>query len=134
MPGTDSNSGRCSLLYHSLNSCTCWASISTYTMKIPASFTSQITVLCNYVPPLLWLMCRNNRNRGGTDRHEIHATARYRHCSPRPHCRASVSESGGVRGDHSDSQVLSRLALVHLQTALAVDVALRTGSMRSRFA
>src|SRR6266852_2595222 len=38
MPGTDSNSGRCSLLYHSLNSCTCWASISTYTMKIPRPF------------------------------------------------------------------------------------------------
>src|ERR1700739_1877489 len=34
MPGTDSNSGRCSLLYHSLNSCTFWASISTYTMNI----------------------------------------------------------------------------------------------------
>src|SRR6266852_2863696 len=38
MPGTNSNSGRCSLLYHSLNSCTCWASISTYTMKIPRPF------------------------------------------------------------------------------------------------
>src|ERR1700733_13581904 len=38
MPGTDSNSGRCSLLYHLLNSCTCWASISTYTMKIPRPF------------------------------------------------------------------------------------------------
>src|SRR5262249_34889411 len=38
MPGTDSNSGRCSVLYHSLNSCTCWASISTYTMKIPRPF------------------------------------------------------------------------------------------------
>src|SRR5262249_54696952 len=38
MPGTDSNSGRCSLLYHSLNSCTCWVSISTYTMKIPRPF------------------------------------------------------------------------------------------------
>jgi len=39
------------------------------------SFISQITVLCNYVPPLLWLMCRNNPNRGGTDRHEMHETA-----------------------------------------------------------
>src|ERR1700751_4274739 len=38
MPGTDSNSGRCSSLYHLLNSCTCWASISTYTMKIPRPF------------------------------------------------------------------------------------------------
>ena len=44
--------------------------------EIWASFTSQITVLCNYVPPLFWLMCRNNRNRGGTDRHDMHATAR----------------------------------------------------------
>src|SRR4029077_12564162 len=35
MPGTDSNSGRCSLLYHSLNSGTSLASISTYTIKIP---------------------------------------------------------------------------------------------------
>src|SRR3954470_15247680 len=34
MPGTDSNSGRCSLLYHSLNSGASLASISTYTMKI----------------------------------------------------------------------------------------------------
>src|SRR5436190_21331106 len=88
-----------------------------------ASFISRITALCNCVPPLLWLMCRNNPTRGGTDRHEIHATARYRHCSPRPHCRASVSEPGSIRGDHADRQVLPRLALVHLQTALAVDVA-----------
>src|SRR5262245_29554913 len=41
-----------------------------------ASFISQITALCNSVPPLLWLMCRNNSKREGTDRHEIHATAR----------------------------------------------------------
>src|SRR5438874_6201933 len=47
MPGTDSNSGRCSLLYHSLNSCTCWASISTYTMKIPRPF-------CAICPSPLW--------------------------------------------------------------------------------
>src|SRR5690242_17937857 len=47
MPGTDSNSGRCSLLYHSLNSCTCWASISTYTMKIPRPF-------CAMFPSPLW--------------------------------------------------------------------------------
>src|SRR5262249_48633404 len=38
MPGTASNSGRCSWLYHALNSCTCWASISTYTIKIPRPF------------------------------------------------------------------------------------------------
>src|SRR3712207_4809573 len=38
MPGTDSNSGRCSLLYHSLNSGACWGSISTYTIKIPRPF------------------------------------------------------------------------------------------------
>src|SRR5712691_11352943 len=38
MPGTDSNSGRCSVLYHALNSCTCWASISTSYMKIPRPF------------------------------------------------------------------------------------------------
>src|SRR6266487_3298150 len=88
-------------------------------VNFSASFISQITTLCNYVPPLLWLMCRNNPKRGGTDRHEIHETARYRHCSPRPHCRASVSGSGCVRGDHSDSQVLSRLAAVRLQTAVA---------------
>src|ERR1700730_18060398 len=47
MPGTDSNSGRFSLLYHSLNSCTCWASISTYTMKIPRPF-------CAICPSPLW--------------------------------------------------------------------------------
>src|ERR1700722_15188446 len=47
MPGTDSNSGRCSLLYHSLNSCTCWPSISTYTMKIPRPF-------CAMFPSPLW--------------------------------------------------------------------------------
>src|SRR5271156_684242 len=47
MPGTDSNSGKCSLLYHSLNSCTCWASISTYTMKIPRPF-------CAMCPSPLW--------------------------------------------------------------------------------
>src|SRR6266403_3622074 len=47
MPGTDSNSGRCSLLYHSSNSCTCWASISTYTMKIPRPF-------CAICPSPLW--------------------------------------------------------------------------------
>src|SRR5512133_457960 len=47
MPGTDSNSGRCSLLYHSLNSSTCWASISTYTMKIPRPF-------CAICPSPLW--------------------------------------------------------------------------------
>src|SRR5262247_3120153 len=35
MPGTASNSGRCSVLYHSLNSLSCWVSISTYTKKIP---------------------------------------------------------------------------------------------------
>src|SRR5947209_8713401 len=91
-----------------------------------ASFISRITALCNCVPPLLWLMCRNNPTRGGTDRHEIHATARYRHCSPRPHCRASVSGPGCVRGDHADSQVLSSLAVVRLQTAVAVDAAVRT--------
>src|SRR5215471_9538889 len=62
-----------------------------YNQEKKASFISQITALCNAVPPLLWLMCRNNSQRGGTDRHEIHATARYRHCSPRPHCHASVS-------------------------------------------
>src|SRR5207248_985202 len=70
-----------------------------HTQKIEskqASFISRITALCNCVPPLLWLMCRNNPTRGGTDRHEIHATARYRHCSPRPHCRASVSEPGSI--------------------------------------
>src|SRR5579883_1131653 len=38
MPGTDSNSGRCSLLYHSLNSFASLVSISTYTMKIPRPF------------------------------------------------------------------------------------------------
>src|SRR5262249_21208219 len=38
MPGTDSNSGRCSSLYHLLNSGTCGVSISTYTMKIPRPF------------------------------------------------------------------------------------------------
>src|SRR5262249_7326131 len=42
MPGTDSNSGRCSLLYHLLNSCTCWVSISTYTMKIPRPFFAML--------------------------------------------------------------------------------------------
>src|SRR5882757_4638220 len=47
MPGTDSNSGRCSLLYHSLNSSTCWAPISTYTMKIPRPF-------CAICPSPLW--------------------------------------------------------------------------------
>src|SRR6266478_1340758 len=47
MPGTDSNSGRCSLLYHSLNSCTWGASISTYTMKIPRPF-------CAICPSPLW--------------------------------------------------------------------------------
>src|SRR5947208_17076701 len=83
-------------------------------------------LLLNYVPPLLWLMCRNNPKRGGTDRHEIHETARYRHCSPRPHCRASVSGSGCLRREHSDSPVLSSLAAVRLQTAVAVDAALRT--------
>src|SRR5262245_33508852 len=96
-----------------------------------ASFISQITALCNAVPPLLWLMCRNNSQRGGTDRHEIHATARYRHCSPRPHCHASVSGPRGVWGDHADSSVLLRLALVRLQTAVAVDAAVRTGSRYS---
>src|SRR6266446_5319151 len=111
-----------------------FGSLSTFFMRLWASFISQITTLCNYVPPLLWLMCRNNPKRGGTDRHEIHETARYRHCSPRPHCRASVSGSGCVRGDHSDSQVLSSLAAVRLQTALAVDAALRTGSLCSQFA
>src|SRR5438270_10306483 len=44
MPGTDSNSGRCSSLYHLLNSCTCWASISTYTMKIPRPFCAMFSV------------------------------------------------------------------------------------------
>src|SRR5262249_39187748 len=44
MPGTDSNSGRCSSLYHLLNSCTCWVSISTYTMKIPRPFCA----MCPY--------------------------------------------------------------------------------------
>src|SRR6266446_8502963 len=38
MPGTASNSGRCSVLYHSLNSWSCSASISTYTKKIPRPF------------------------------------------------------------------------------------------------
>src|SRR5712691_10207753 len=38
-------------------------------------FISQITALCNYVPPLLWLRCRNNPKRGGTDRHAMHETA-----------------------------------------------------------
>src|SRR5499425_45156 len=99
-----------------------------------ASVISQVTALCNAVPPLLWLMCRNNAQRGGTDRHEIPATARSRHGSPRPHCHASVSGLGGVRGDHADSAVLLRLALVRLQTAVAVDAAVRTGSWCSRCA
>src|SRR6266568_3529245 len=107
---------------------------SAFLIQKMASFISQITALCNYVPPLLWLMCRNNPKRGGTDRHEIHETARYRHCSPRPHCRASVSGPGCVRGDHADSQVLSSLAVVRLQPAVAVDAAVRTGHGRSRFA
>src|SRR5438105_14126706 len=86
----------------------------------PASFTSQITALCNYVPPLLWLMCRNNPKRGGTDRYEMHETARYRHGSPRPYCRARVSGPGCVRVDHSDSPVLSSLSVGRLHTAVVV--------------
>src|SRR5271170_7941235 len=54
MPGTDSNSGRCSLLYHSLNSGASLASISTYTMKIPRPFCAMFpSPLCS-VAAIVW--------------------------------------------------------------------------------
>src|SRR2546423_12815129 len=50
MPGTASNSGRCSVLYHALNSWSCSASISTYTKKIPLPFCA------TYPSPLLQIV------------------------------------------------------------------------------
>src|SRR5215212_6635747 len=54
MPGTDSNSGRCSLLYHSLNSGACWASISTYTRKIPRPFCAMFPSPHCSVAAIVW--------------------------------------------------------------------------------
>src|SRR5712692_1929216 len=69
--------------------------------------------------------------RGGTDRHEIHETAGCGQCSSRHNRRASFSGSGCLRRDHSDRPVLSGLALVRLQTAVAVASAVYLGSPRS---
>src|ERR1700722_14271873 len=75
MPGTDSNSGRCSLLYHSLNSCTCWASISTYTMKIPRPFCAICPSPLGSVAALLLprlVGTRSSRLEAGRDtRHQL---------------------------------------------------------------
>src|SRR5215471_16913483 len=52
-----------------------------------ASFISQVTALCNAVPPLLWLMCRNNAQRGGTDWSWPHDSGHmWEVVSPHPSC------------------------------------------------
>src|ERR1700719_2590355 len=73
MPGTDSNSGRCSLLYHLLNSCTCWASISTYTMKIPRPFCAIcLSPLWSVVAILLPRLVGTRSSRPETSRNTRH--------------------------------------------------------------
>src|SRR5262249_16699068 len=51
MPGTASSSGRCSALYHSLNSLSCLASMSTYTRKMPLPFFATFYPFCCEEPP-----------------------------------------------------------------------------------
>src|SRR4051794_29276367 len=113
MPGTDSNSGRCSLLYHSLNSSTCWASISTYTMKIPRPFCAiGPSPLWSVAAILLTLLVGSRSSRLETRRDTRHqlggqAIITLTQQIDRPIFRSTLTGAGDAQGQRTQQQDVS---------------------------